>query len=325
MPRSFHPGPVTGMSRFVAELRGLLHRTGFKSPSIKRRLNRIRPKAEQLEDRSLLAATTAWDVSLVQELHQGQALFAGESFGNSVDMNSVFTVIGSARADVNGVSQAGRVSVFDTVSGNLLRTIENPTPGVTDEFGTVALSGHLLIVSTPNDNTQGTSAGAAYVYDLRTGSLEHTLFSPTPSASNQFGFRIDIADDVIAVSEPGNDEQETDHGAVHLFDSNSGAFLRTIFSANPGANFHFSESLLLQEDVVIKGARGMDLLLEDANIDIKTGTMESSNPVQVKSENANISADSVRVEDNGNRILFNNRVKMTIVRPVERGVTPNSN
>ena len=69
----------------------------------------------------------------------------------------------------------------------------------------------------------------------------------------------------------------------------------------------------------------MDISLQDANIDIKTGIMESDNPVNVQSKNTNISADSVRVEDGGERILFNNRVKMTIVRPVERGASEQGN
>ncbi|MCJ8309997.1 MAG: LPS export ABC transporter periplasmic protein LptC [Rhizobiaceae bacterium] len=86
-----------------------------------------------------------------------------------------------------------------------------------------------------------------------------------------------------------------------------------------------SEKLFLNEDVNIRGARGMDISLQDANIDIKTGIMESDNPVNVQSKNTNISADSVRVEDGGERILFNNRVKMTIVRPVERGASEQGN
>ena len=80
-----------------------------------------------------------------------------------------------------------------------------------------------------------------------------------------------------------------------------------------------NKKLILDDEVSITGARGMDLLLKDASIDIKSGTMESQKPVSVKSGNTNLSADSVRVENDGKRILFNNRVKMTIVRPVERG------
>ncbi|MEM7290127.1 MAG: LPS export ABC transporter periplasmic protein LptC, partial [Pseudomonadota bacterium] len=86
-----------------------------------------------------------------------------------------------------------------------------------------------------------------------------------------------------------------------------------------------SEQLFLNDEVKIKGARGMDILLQDANIDMKTGIMESNNPVNVKSKNTNITADSVRVEDGGERILFNNRVKMTIVRPAAPAASEQGN
>ncbi len=81
-----------------------------------------------------------------------------------------------------------------------------------------------------------------------------------------------------------------------------------------------SEKLFLDENVTITGARGMDVHLKDADIDINSGSLASEKPVTVNSENTNISADSIRVEKGGDRILFNQRVKMTITRPVERGI-----
>lgn len=89
--------------------------------------------------------------------------------------------------------------------------------------------------------------------------------------------------------------------------------------ANSGVYNTNDEKLFLNENVAIRGARGMDMMLEDADIDIRSGTMESDNPVTANSNNTNISADSIRVEEGGNRIVFNKRVKMTIIRPTERG------
>ena len=86
--------------------------------------------------------------------------------------------------------------------------------------------------------------------------------------------------------------------------------------ANSGTYDTKGETLKLHDDIVIKGARGMDIYLNDADIDMKSGSMISNNPVKVLSKDANISADSVKVEDNGKRIVFQNRVKMTITRPV---------
>ncbi len=84
--------------------------------------------------------------------------------------------------------------------------------------------------------------------------------------------------------------------------------------ADSGSYNQKTERLQLRNNVVVKGARGMDIYLQDADIDIKNGSMKSNNPVQVTSKNANISAQTVEVGENGKSIIFRKRVKMTINR-----------
>ena len=93
-------------------------------------------------------------------------------------------------------------------------------------------------------------------------------------------------------------------------------------TADDGVYNSDTEKLVLRNNVFIKGARGMDIKLEEANINMKTGTMESSKPVTVTSEDTDLTADSVIVEDNGARIVFKNRVRMTIRKPISRGKAP---
>lgn len=81
------------------------------------------------------------------------------------------------------------------------------------------------------------------------------------------------------------------------------------------------QSLVLREDVLISGARGMDVRLLQANIDMKTGSMTSNEPVSVSSKDTDLWADSVMVKDNGARIIFRNRVKMIIRRPLKKEAT----
>jgi len=90
-------------------------------------------------------------------------------------------------------------------------------------------------------------------------------------------------------------------------------------SADNGEYNSESENLILRNNVLIKGARGMDIKLEEASIDMKSGKMESFKPVVVTSKDSDLTADSVLVEDNGARIVFKNRVRMTIRKPVSRG------
>lgn len=78
-----------------------------------------------------------------------------------------------------------------------------------------------------------------------------------------------------------------------------------------------NETLALRDDITVKGARGMDIELETADINMRTGDMVSKRPVRVFSDRAVITADSVKVEDSGKIIIFENRVRTIVTQPVQ--------
>lgn len=57
---------------------------------------------------------------------------------------------------------------------------------------------------------------------------------------------------------------------------------------------------------------GMTAKFKDAAVDIGAGTLKTGNPVAMTTEQAEISAESMFVEDNGAKVVFENRVRMTI-------------
>ncbi len=130
-------------------------------------------------------------------------------------------------------------------------------------------------------------------------------------------YNVEAARALQNLKQPGVVELETIDADVP-FDADTAANV----TARTGVYNSEKESLVLTDNVEITGARGMDISLEDAHIDIKSGTLFSEKPVEVKSEQADITAESVRVENNGERIVFRNRVKMIIRRPIQRGDTP---
>ena len=95
-------------------------------------------------------------------------------------------------------------------------------------------------------------------------------------------------------------------------------------TADEGTYDSETEKLQLRKNIVVKGARGMDVDLQSADIDIRTGAMTSSEPVKVVSGTSLVSAQSVEVEDNGKRIIFRDKVSVTITKPVERGTSSDS-
>lgn len=81
-----------------------------------------------------------------------------------------------------------------------------------------------------------------------------------------------------------------------------------------GNGFYDSEAktLLLGGEVDILSDDGMRIILQDADIDIGAGNMFTNNPVTMNSAQAKISAGSVAIENNGDSIIFNKNVKMTL-------------
>ena len=93
-------------------------------------------------------------------------------------------------------------------------------------------------------------------------------------------------------------------------------------NAENGTYDSTNEKMVLRNNVTIKGARGMNISMQEALIDMKSGSMVSDKPVIVESGETDISANTLRVEDNGKRIIFKDNVKMIIKRPISRGVKP---
>ena len=93
-------------------------------------------------------------------------------------------------------------------------------------------------------------------------------------------------------------------------------------NAESGTYDSTNEKMELRNNVTIKGARGMNISMQEALIDMKSGSMVSGKPVTVDSGETDISANSLRVEDNGKRVIFKDNVKMIIKRPISRGVKP---
>lgn len=111
---------------------------------------------------------------------------ADDHFGGTVAISGNLIVVGAAQDDT-GASNAGAAYVFDAATGNLLRTLNNPTPAADDHFGcSVAISGSTVVVGAPFDS------GSAYVFDAVTGNLLQTLVNPNPADYDYFGTSVAI-------------------------------------------------------------------------------------------------------------------------------------
>jgi len=126
---------------------------------------------------------------------------ASINFGWSVAISESIIAVGESFAEVDGNSKAGRAYIFDT-DGNLLTTLQAPTPEENAEFGNaVAISGDTVVVGEYKADVEAFNEGRAYVFDLD-GNLLATLQAPTPGAAAGFGHSVAVSGDTIVVGEP---------------------------------------------------------------------------------------------------------------------------
>jgi len=143
---------------------------------------------------------------------------AGDYFGNSVAAAGTDRILVGAYGDDTLAMDNGSVYVFNT-NGTLLMTITNPTPAVDDRFGArIAMLGNdRVLINSSLDDTAGTDAGSAYVFNVN-GTLLHTLTNPAPAIGDLFGFRVAaFGSEGAIIGAPFDDAGTTNAGSVYRF------------------------------------------------------------------------------------------------------------
>lgn len=160
----------------------------------------------------------------------------------------------------------------------LLHTLDNPNAysGQTaDKFGqAVAIGDTYAIVGVPGESgpdgfPQETDHGVAYIFNIKSGELVHTLDNPDSfsdgSSFDNFGYNVAINDDYAVVQARLEDDSDyTSIGVIYVFDTVSGNLIHTI--ANPGngdiSNQLFGDQLALDGSILIASRSRYNVIKE---------------------------------------------------------------
>lgn len=196
-------------------------------------------------------------------------------FGCAVAATSSRILVGTGGDDA-GASNSGSAYLFDAASGNLVATTYNPVPGKNDNFGAyVGMSDSTVIVSAYLAGNF--DYGAAYLYSSTTGAFVATLINPTPEFSDNFGVAIATSGNLAAVGAWQDNAGASDAGAVYLYDTNTGALVRTIVNPEPAIGDHFGSAVAMSGNLLVVGAYLDDAGATDAGtayvFDATTGAL----------------------------------------------------
>lgn len=179
-----------------------------------------------------------------------------DNFGNDVAQNKDFYVV-AALFDDQGAPNSGVVHVFSKETGNLVRTLTNPSPNGGDWFGNrIDVEGNTLAVSAYLDDTNGPDTGQVYLFNLDTGALETVLSSPTPSASDRFGIDVSLSKDHVIVGSDLADAGAPNAGAAFVFERSTGALVQILNNPAPGTDDQFGIATDINGSFAVVGAQG---------------------------------------------------------------------
>jgi hypothetical protein len=176
-----------------------------------------------------------------------------------------------------GSTPTARVLLCD-LAGNTLRTIQDPSARILEEFGSalLPLDDHRFLVGAPGADVSflsgaqlatNTTAGKVYLFD-DTGTLLKTLAAPDPARSGRFGAALTLlGPDRVLIGAP-NDRVGgpggVTAGAVYLFNLD-GVNLETVDNPAPAAGDAFGSALVALDDRrFVVGAPGDDTGVADA-------------------------------------------------------------
>jgi len=209
------------------------------------------------------------DTTLVHTLDNPNAYStsANDYFGYSAAIDGNYAIVGAySENDSGGGTESGKAYIFNVTTGALVHTLDNPNAYDTsdgDWFGRpVSISGNYAIVGAyQEDDSGGTGSGKAYIFNVTTGALVHTLDNPNAygtSASDNFGYSAAISGDYAIVSAYQEDDSGgTESGKAYIFNVITGALVHTLDNPNAyntSADDNFGLAVAIDGNYCIVGA-----------------------------------------------------------------------
>ena len=208
--------------------------------------------------------------ALVHTLDNPNAYSTTQSdyFGISVDIDGNNAIVGAYLEDEAGNTSSGKAYIFNVTTGALIHTLDNPNTSGTaasDVFGdAVAISGNYCIVGAWGEDDGANQSGTAYIFNVTTGALVHTVDNPTQNASDQFGRQLDIDGDYAIVGVPGEDQPIASSGRAYIFNVTTGALVHTLDNPNTyytAQDDFFGSAVAISGNYAIVTARGEDTVV----------------------------------------------------------------
>ncbi len=175
--------------------------------------------------------------------------------GSSVAISGSTAVVGAVSRKDNG-EMSGAAYLFDISSQKQIFKLLPDDGRAFHRFGAaVAISGSTAIVSASGGGEQRGGPGSIYLFDTTTGQQFGKLLPDNTQKQNGYGISIGISGDTIIAGEMGKIENGASTGVVHVYNAKQGTKIHTLRPSNGDGRDSFGESVAIDADSIIVGAR----------------------------------------------------------------------
>ena len=183
-----------------------------------------------------------------------------DRFGASVSISDDTAVVG-ARFNDSPDRNTGSVYIFvrDGLFWNQQAKITPNDVERNDEFGTaVSISGDTLIVSSPNDDDNGSNSGSAYIFTRAKGvwTQQAKLLPDIGAALDEFGLSVSIIGDTALIGAPMNDQLGSNSGTAYTFTRSKGIWTQQqhLLPDDGTENIRFGNAVAISDNTALIGA-----------------------------------------------------------------------
>lgn len=183
-----------------------------------------------------------------------------DNFGNAVAASDGIIVVGAYRDDDKG-NNSGSAYVFRWNGLTWIQeqklTASNGASG--DRFGyTVAISGNIILIGSPQNDARGQEAGSVYVFRWNgTNWQEEAILTASDGAGGDFfGYSVALSNDAFIVGSYGDDDKGSNSGSAYIYQWDGSNWVEEQkLTANDGtANDAFGLSVSISGDKALVGA-----------------------------------------------------------------------
>lgn len=203
-----------------------------------------------------------------------------DTLGHSVAIDGTLVAAGAMNADSVQYANSGAAYLFDAVTGNQLFKLTPGLPVPSGQFGNaIALDAGVVAVGAHFYGISGFQPGYVFLFDAATGTQSMVLQASDGANADQFGWSVDVADGLVVVGSPRDDDNGNNSGSVYVFDASTGAELFKLTASDGAAQDRFGWSVAIHDGKIAVGS-----YLHDANgtnsgavyvFDALTGLQES--------------------------------------------------